>query len=232
MWANNCPAGLLKNKKLYTFVPGFARHFLFRAGKQCELTINFDGGRGIGHTQFEAVYTQYYARFVIIARRYVRDVAVAEDIVMESFASFWENRERIALETNLPAYVATSVRNNCLNWLNAQTLHLAKLHDIHSLQTRNIVASIRSLNACDPQRLFTDEIRAIVEREMLTMPQVTRQVFELSRFCGKTYAKIAEALGISQRRVTSEMQRALAIMRNALKDYFPVSLILWMLNVS
>lgn len=37
-------------------------------------------GRGIGHTQFEAVYTQYYARFVIIARRYVRDVAVAEDI--------------------------------------------------------------------------------------------------------------------------------------------------------
>ena len=44
-------------------------------------------GRGIGHTQFEAVYTQYYARFVIIARRYVRDVAVAEDIVMESFGS-------------------------------------------------------------------------------------------------------------------------------------------------
>lgn len=37
-------------------------------------------GRGIGHTQFEAVYTQYYARFVIIARRYVRDVSVAEDI--------------------------------------------------------------------------------------------------------------------------------------------------------
>ena len=221
MWANNCPAGLLKNKKLYTFVP--------------ENNVNLQSflmGRGIGHTQFEAVYTQYYARFVIIARRYVRDVAVAEDIVMESFASFWENRERIALETNLPAYVATSVRNNCLNWLNAQTLHLAKLRDIHSLQTRNIVASIRSLNACDPQRLFTDEIRAIVEREMLTMPQVTRQVFELSRFCGKTYAEIAEALGISQRRVTSEMQRALAIMRNALKDYFPVSLILWMLNVS
>ena len=189
-------------------------------------------GGGIGHTQFEAVYTQYYARFVIIARRYVRDVAVAEDIVMESFASFWENRERIALETNLPAYIATSVRNNCLNWLNAQTLHLAKLQDIHSLQNRNIVASIRSLNACDPQRLFTDEIRAIVEREMHAMPQVTRQVFELSRFSGKTYAEIAEALGISQRRVTSEMQRALAIMRNALKDYLPVSLILWMLNVS
>lgn len=232
MWANNCPAGLLKNKKNFIHLCRVSPGIFFFVP---ENNVNLQSilmGRGIGHTQFEAVYTQYYARFVIIARRYVRDVAVAEDIVMESFASFWENRERIALETNLPAYVATSVRNNCLNWLNAQTLHLAKLHDIHSLQNRNIVASIRSLNACDPQRLFTDEIRAIVECEMLTMPQVTRQVFELSRFCGKTYAEIAEALGISQRRVTSEMQRALAIMRNALKDYFPVSLILWMLNVS
>lgn len=45
MWANNYPAGLLKNKKLDIFVPGFARHFLFRSGKQCELTINFDGER-------------------------------------------------------------------------------------------------------------------------------------------------------------------------------------------
>lgn len=189
-------------------------------------------GEGIGHTQFEAVYTQYYARFVIIARRYVRDVAVAEDLVMESFASFWENRDRIAERTNLPAYIATSVRNNCLNWLNAQALHLAKQQDIHSHQSRLVAAGIRSLNACDPQRLFTDEIRAIVEREMRVMPQVTRQVFELSRFYGKTYSEIAEALGISQRRVTSEMQRALAIMRNALKDYLPASLLLWLLNVS
>ena len=67
---------------------------------------------------------------------------------------------------------------------------------------------------------------------MRTMPQVTRQVFELSRFYGKTYSEIAEILGIPQRRVTSEMQRALSIMRNALRDYLPTSLILWMLNVS
>ncbi len=189
-------------------------------------------GGGIGHTQFEKIYSQYYARFVIIARRYVRDVAVAEDLVMESFASFWENRERIASETNLPAYIATSVRNNCLNWLNAQALHLAKQQDIHSHQSRLVAAGIRSLSACDPQRLFSDEIRAIVEREMRAMPQVTRQVFELSRFYGKTYDEIAEILGISRRRVTSEMQRALALMRGALKDYLPASLLLWLLNVS
>lgn len=187
-------------------------------------------GGGIGYTQFEEIYSRYYARFVIISRRYVRDAAVAEDLVMESFVSFWENRERLSADDNLPAYIATSVRNNCLNWLNAQALHLAKQRDIHGIQSRTVAASIRSLNACDPQRLFTGEIRAIVEREMRSMPLLARQVFELSRFYGKTYSEIAEALGISPRRVTSEMQRALAIMRNALRDYLPASLVLWLLN--
>ena len=187
-------------------------------------------GGGIGNTQFEKIYSQYYARFVIFARRYVRDAAVAEDLVMESFVSFWENRGKISEQTNLPAYIATSVRNNCLNYLNAQALHLSKQQDIHSIQSRTVAASIRSLNSCDPQRLFSDEIRAIVEREMNSMPQITRTVFELSRLYGKTYSEIAETLGISQRRVTSEMQRALFIMRRALKDYLPTPLILWLLG--
>jgi len=181
----------------------------------------------IGHTKFEEVYTQYYARFVVIARRYVRDFDAAEDLVMESFASFWENRDKIAEDVNIPAYIASTVRNNCLNWLNAKRLHLDKQQDIHNMQSRLVAASIRSLKSCDPSRLFSSEIIEIVGREMDRMPQVTRQVFELSRFQDKTYAEIADILGISSRRVASEMQRALSILRAALKDYLPLHLLLW-----
>ena len=42
----------------------------------------------IGYEQFERIYTQYYARFVIIARRYVRDLEVARDLLMDGFAAF------------------------------------------------------------------------------------------------------------------------------------------------
>jgi len=181
----------------------------------------------IGHTKFEEVYAQYYARFVVIARRYVRDFDAAEDLVMESFAAFWENRGKIAEDVNIPAYIASTVRNNCLNWLNAKRLHLDKQQDLHNIQSRLVAASIRSLKSCDPSRLFSSEIIEIVGREMDRMPQVTRQVFELSRFQDKTYAEIAEILGISSRRVASEMQRALSILRTALKDYLPLHLLLW-----
>lgn len=175
---------------------------------------------------FGQLYTQWYRRFVVIARRYVRDAVVAEDLVTDSFVAFWENRERLAADVNAPAYLLTTVRNNCLNWLQSRQTHLRIQQQLHSSQYRMVSANIASLEACDPRRLFADEVSQIVRDALSTMPDLTRIVFESNRFYDKTYADIAREQGISVRRVTSEMQRALAMLRTELKDYLPILLIL------
>ena len=151
---------------------------------------------------------------------------VAEDLVTDSFVSFWESRERLDRNTNHAAYLLTIVRNKCLNWLHAQQLHLRVERQLHSQQYRMVSANILSLEACNPAGLFAEEVKRIVERALEKMPELTRQVFESNRFCDKTYAEIARELGISQRRVTSEMQRALSLLRKELQDYLPLALIL------
>ena len=65
---------------------------------------------------------------------------------------------------------------------------------------------------------------------MSKMPELTKMVFSKSRNEGKTYAEIAEECGISVRQVTSEIQKALAILRNALKDYMPTFLLALYIN--
>lgn len=175
---------------------------------------------------FGQLYNQWYRRFVVIARRYVRDAVTAEDLVTDSFVSFWENRERLAADLNAPAYLLTTVKNNCLNWLQARQTHLRIHQQLHSDQYRMVSANIASLEACDPRRLFADEVSQIVRDALETMPELTRIVFESNRFRDKTYAEIASEQGISVRRVTSEMQRALALLRTELKDYLPLVLIL------
>ena len=40
--------------------------------------------------EFGRLFMTYRARFEVIARRYVRSDAVAEDIVSDSFMAFWE----------------------------------------------------------------------------------------------------------------------------------------------
>lgn len=175
--------------------------------------------------QFGYLYNQYRQRFVIIARRYVRDRMVAEDIVADSFVTFWNNRDKISSDANLPAYILTTVKNNCLNWLHSQQIHYRIEEQIATSQARITDASIRSLNAMDPNQLFAEDVQKIVAEAIRKMPELTREVFLKSRSRGLTYAEIAEELGISHRRVVSEMQSALALMRKALKDYMPAWLI-------
>ncbi len=104
--------------------------------------------------------------------------------------------------------------------------------NLHSQQSRLITADIRSLRACDPDRLFAAEVEQIVARELKNMPELTRRIFEANRLYNKTYAEIADELGIPVRRVTAEMQHALSRLRIALKDYLPLSLLLWLFDVN
>lgn len=179
---------------------------------------------------FEDLYTQYRQRFVVIARRYVRNSMVAEDIVAESFVSFYNKCATLPGDTNIPSYILTIVRNNCLNYLHAQQLHLRIDQQEASDHARMVNANIRSLQACNPEKLFANEIHSIVAEAIQKMPDLTRIVFVKSREEGKTYEQIAMECGISVRRVTSEMQKALAVLRHALKDYMPAWLLALYLN--
>ncbi len=66
--------------------------------------------------------------------------------------------------------------------------------------------------------------------EIARMPEPMRSIFVASRFDGKTYQEIADTTGISVRNVKAAIQRALGIMREALKDDLPAWLISLLLS--
>ena len=144
--------------------------------------------------------------------------------------TFWEMHETLPADINVPAYILTSVKNRCLNHLNAQIRHRRAEQDMHSTLTRRLQADVRSLSACDPDLLFSEEIRAILKQAVRKMPKMTRNVFLLSRVRNMTYSEIAAELGISVSHVNFEIRRALSLMRTELKDYLPAVLITLLLS--
>lgn len=178
--------------------------------------------------EFGKIYSEYNPRFIAVACRYVRNAEVAEDIVADSFVSFWEICHSLPADINIPAYILTSVKNRCLNHLNAQLRHRQAEKDLQSTHQRLLLADIRSLSACDPDRIFTKEIRILMDGAIARMGRTTRDVFLLSRDQGKTYREIADELGISVSHVNFEIRRALDLLRHDLKDYLPVTLIIWL----
>lgn len=147
----------------------------------------------------------------------------AQDIVMDSFVRIWQRREELANETNMRGYAYMCVRNRCYLYLR----HLNMRRQLSPTDMQLAQSSIESLSRDDLfDKLLGNEILEIFRSELDKMPASTREIFLASRVEHLTYAEIAERFGISVRRVTSEIQSALQILRHALKDYLPLCLLL------
>ena len=96
--------------------------------------------------------------------------------------------------------------------------------EMEELQQRVLRESIRSLEMCDPERLFEGEVERIVRDCLDEMPELTRSVFTEQRLQGRSYREVAAQYGISERRVETELGKALGKLRLALRDYLPAAL--------
>ncbi|MBF0647860.1 RNA polymerase sigma-70 factor [Dysgonomonas sp. GY75] len=180
----------------------------------------------ITSAEFGKLFEQYKSQFVIVARSYVRDAMVAEDLVMDCFISFWENRNKTEIVHNIPSYILISIKRRCLNWLRDQSIHLKAQEDIHSTALRVISSRIATIETNDPNGLYVDEIAAIIKQELTNMPKQTRKVFLANRFDNMTYKEIGEKFGLSFNQVNFEIRKATQILRLSLRDYLPLLMVL------
>ncbi len=184
-----------------------------------------DGSSEIDLKVFNELFQEYRQRFIKFAVSYTSDMSVAEDVVMESFTAAWENRRNLTRE-KFPAYILTAVKNKCLNHLRARCIRIRAAEDIHSLNYRLLSTRIATLSACDPEEVFSEETRNILNRTIKGMPRRTRDIFIRSRFDGRSYKEIAAEYDITVKSVEFEISKAMKILRAALRDYLPVLILL------
>ncbi len=168
---------------------------------------------------FNQIYTEYQARFIRFANTYVRDVSIAEDITSEAFMAYWENRLNLDSQSNIPAYILTIIKNKCLNHLQHQITKDRVLNDIKDAALWEMGVRISSLEACNPQTLFSNEVQKIVDQTLSSMPKRTLEIFMMSRYRNKSHKEIGEALNITTKGVEFHITKALSLLRKNLKDY-------------
>lgn len=178
--------------------------------------------------EFGHLFVYYKSRFTAIAYRYVRNNTVAEDIVSDSFMSFWElivTKQKNIDKIDSPSYILIIIRNKCLDWLRTQSRHTRIENQIYKLRKQVIDADIMSLEAFDPKELFCSEVALITQQTLNALPELTRNVFIAKRTAGMTYKEIASSYAISERKVEFELDKAMKQMRLSLKDYLPFLLL-------
>lgn len=179
---------------------------------------------------FNQFFIDYQQRFVHFARTYVHDEAVAEDFVIEAMMYYWENKDHLSADTNVPAYVLTTIKHKCIDHLRRQQLHQDVSDEIAKIYAWELSGRILTLQDFEPYEVFTAEIQQIVDRTLDSLPPQTKRIFNMSRYENKSHKEIAAALQITTKTVEFHISKSTKALRQALKDYLPVSLLFFYLN--
>lgn len=124
----------------------------------------------------------------------------AEDIVAESLVKYWRLSLSQEVETS-ETLLLTILKNKALDYLRHKVIHESAIENIMELNDRELNIRISTLEACDPEEIFSHEIQTIIHNTLQSLPEQTRRIFEMSRFENKTVKEIAEETNITAKGV-------------------------------
>lgn len=169
-------------------------------------------------TAFEMFFKTYYQPLCNYAYTFIQDKDEAEEIVQSAFLSVWEKRHSLDIKTSLKSYLYTMVRNTSLNVIKHEKIKQKYVGEALAVNERSYESVTQSV--------LSSELEERIHLAMEALPEQCRLVFKLSRFEELKYAEIAAQLEISVKTVENHMGKALKIMREQLKDYLPVLILL------
>ena len=118
----------------------------------------------------------------------------------------------------------TILRNKAYNYLKHEAVRRSAIENLQDIKSYELSVRISSLEACNPDKIFMQDISRIVEETLCQLPQQTRMIFQMSRNEGKSNMEIASEISISEKTVEYHITKSLKALRLSLKDYLPIFL--------
>jgi RNA polymerase sigma-70 factor, ECF subfamily len=162
---------------------------------------------------FELLFRSQYAALCAVATRYVRERALAEELVQDVFAELWAKRATWQIRTSVRAYLFAAVRHRALN----QRRHAAVERDWEEQEAAPDVRELHAPPVPIDEALEAEELRARLHAAIESLPDRCRLVMHLRWREQLSYAEIAEAMGISTKGVEVQLARGLRALRERLR---------------
>ncbi|MBX3255978.1 MAG: RNA polymerase sigma-70 factor [Chitinophagaceae bacterium] len=144
--------------------------------------------------------------------------AEAEDVVEEVFIKLWERRAQFAGFGEVKGFLYTSVRNGCLNVLRfrqREETRMATFMHLYGSEGRD----------SNEAEIIYSELLAEIRKSVDGLPAKMREIFILSHYKKMSNEAIAARLSLSHQTVRNQKSKALALLRQWLKQKNPLLLV-------
>jgi RNA polymerase sigma-70 factor (ECF subfamily) len=171
------------------------------------------------HAAFSRLIHRYHPELFAFAMRRLGTPDDVDDLLQDVFLAVWRQRERLAPDSSLRAYLYRAVRNGILN----------RRRDAgRSAHIFGEAADV--VDVIDPEADASDtmeqaELRHAVDRAIATLPDRCREVWILCRERELSYAEAAAVLGIATGTVGAQMARAFRVVRAAAAPFLALLLV-------
>lgn len=168
--------------------------------------------------EVEEIFKEYYAPLCYFASRYLKNEVVVEDLVQDLFTALLEKQNAFNSALHLKNFLYLSVKNACLNYIrssNSRDRYVAE--DGKKDKTEDSFV----------QYIIATEVYKELAEAVAQLPAECRKVFEACYFEGLDNEKAAEKLGISIFTVKAQKARGKKLLKENLKDLYPLIALLF-----
>lgn len=169
---------------------------------------------------FRKLFDDFYIPLCIFGERYIEDAECAADLVQDCFIRLWQKKEDFEYLHQLKAFLYTSVKNGALNELEHRK--------VKSGYVKNILE--KSEETFFRDHVIEEESFRLLKQSIDKLPPQTRNIMLLA-LEGKGNVEIAEILSISAGTVHTHKKIAYKRLREELKEYFYVILLLFSIYI-
>lgn len=159
-----------------------------------------------------ALYEATVERLFALARAIIRNVADAEEIVIDTYTQIWQTAGKYdPTRGTVMGWVITICRSRALDRLRHQRMR--ERNSCVELESNNLDGAPN----CGPEALLEQlEQNSAVYQALTSLTIVQRQVLALAFFQGLSHQEITELTGLPLGTVKSHIRRALAALRTEL----------------
>ncbi len=154
------------------------------------------------------LYDMYCNAMYNTAYNFVKDEAVAEDMMQEAFIKAFQNIDGFSGEVSFGAWLKRIVINRCLDWLKKRKLTIVSL-------------SSQKVQVADEQNWDVDDTTTVenIKNAIHQLPEKYKVVLKLFLLEGYDHQEISEILNISEVSSRSQLHRGKNKLKELLKQY-------------
>ena len=161
---------------------------------------------------FRIVYDHYYKRLFRQALYYLNNNPdCAQEVVSDVFVALWQGRKALKKVTNPDAYLFIALKHATAHYVEKN------FKQNHELLTENLPDIHIADNKSDND-IIEEELRVKYKEALNNLPPRCAEVFRLVREEKMKYSEVAGILGISPKTVDNQMNKAVKLLYEQLKD--------------